>query len=309
MAISMSQPGVKFIQSMARADLHCRDQGWICRNSRQLQASRRSSSRGNPPQPWRKRPRGLSAGARGHFEDDEDDDDELEERRPPGVDLAANHRVGLREQRLLGVDARLPGPDAEPPDGALVDAREVEVADDLERVVDALGELAELHEAADHAVPEVDPRVADDVRDAPRAGAIELAVDVRQLRVEQLVVVAELEELRRRELEDVGDVAAARRLEDERAVPVHDDQVVLEVAVRVRQHVFRCDGERRRLVGSPRTRLASDRRGEHLLRRRIAVESTHEDHGVRLDGVPVVLAAHRSRGGAPRSGWTISRAA
>ena len=79
---------------------------------------------------------------------------------------AANQGVGLGQEGLLGVDARLPGADAEPPYGAFVDAREVEVADHLQRVVDPFGELAELDEAAHDAASEIDPGIAKDVGDA-----------------------------------------------------------------------------------------------------------------------------------------------
>src|SRR5205809_791492 len=50
------------------------------------------------------------------------------------------------QQRLLTVDRALPGRDAEALDGAHADVGEVRIADDLERVVDPLGELGELDE-------------------------------------------------------------------------------------------------------------------------------------------------------------------
>ena len=174
--------------------------------------------------------------------------------------------MGLGEEGLLGVDAGLPRADSKPPDGALVDARQVEVADHLEGVVDALGELAELHEAAHDAAPEVDPRVAKDVGEAPPVGAIEVAVDAGQLRVEELVVVAKLEELRRGQLENVRNVSAARGLEHEGAIPVDDHQIVVEVAIRVLQHVFSLQRREPPVGGLAEHEAGQRRRREHLAR-------------------------------------------
>src|SRR5580692_2003318 len=146
------------------------------------------------------------------LDDDENDDHELEDGAAAGFDLASNEAVGLGEQALLGVDARLPCPDAKAADGALVDAREIKVADDFEGVVDPFGELRQLDEAPDDAPPELEPRVAQHVGEAAPVHPFELTVHARQLRVEEIVVVAQLEKLRRGEFQNVRDVAAARRL-------------------------------------------------------------------------------------------------
>src|SRR5688572_31126644 len=58
-----------------------------------------------------------------------------------------------------------------------------------------------------------------------RSRAFHAVVHQRQLVIEQFVVVAELDELRVRDLDDVDDIGVAARLVDERAVPGQHDEV------------------------------------------------------------------------------------
>src|SRR5580658_257835 len=249
-------------------------------------ASRRSGLRAVAPQA--RSARFLSPEQRQEqLHDDESDDDKLEHGAPAGLDLTAHEAIGLREQRLLGVDARLPRADAKTTHGALVDAGQIEVADHLERVVDAFGKLGELDEPAHHRSAELDPRASHQIGDRVAAPcSAEFTVNSCELGAKKVVVVAQLEELGSGKLEDVGDIAAAGGLEDEGAVPVDDDEVVLEVAVRVLQNVLPLARGK-----VPAVRFADDqtrerRGGEHLARKRVAIERAHENDRVRLDAIP-----------------------
>ena len=84
------------------------------------------------------------------LDEDQHHHDDLEQLRARDLRLALEQLVGLRDEPELGLDALTPLRHAEAPDRGEVDAREIEVADRLDRVVDALGELRELHEAAHH---------------------------------------------------------------------------------------------------------------------------------------------------------------
>ena len=62
-----------------------------------------------------------------------------------------------------------------------------------------------------------------------RTGLLQLGVHARQLRVEQVVIVPELEELRVRELQDLdGGLGSGLGVPDQAGVPRRDDQVVGE---------------------------------------------------------------------------------
>ncbi len=65
-------------------------------------------------------------------------------------------------------------------------------------------------------------------------------VHARQLVVEDGVVVAELQQLRVRDLEHIGDVGVPARLEDERMIPGDHCQVVLVVHERLTQQLGTC---------------------------------------------------------------------
>jgi hypothetical protein len=79
---------------------------------------------------------------------------------------------------------------------------------------------------------------AEQAAQARRGAPGDAVVHGRQLRVEHGVVVAQLEQLRVRELEDVLHVGVGRaRLDDERVVPREDRQVVGVVAEAVRQQL------------------------------------------------------------------------
>ena len=171
---SISHPGVKFIQSMAEAECILGTTDHCGRNFGRFQADGSEAEYTSPPRPWR--PCSLEQSSmkwlvlperEEDLEDDEDDDDELQERRPASVDFAPNEGMGLRQESLLRVDARLPRANPEPADRAFVDARKVEVANDFERIVHSFGELAELDQATDDAAPEVHPGIADDIGNPP----------------------------------------------------------------------------------------------------------------------------------------------
>ena len=110
----------------------------------------------------------------------------------------------------------------------------IDVADELQRVLGAVGQLVDVDEQRVHL-----PRRAGIARSDPLivpAGPLELCVDHRQLIVEQCVVMAELEELRVGELEDLQcRLRAGRRVVDERRVPRRDDEVVGQVGEAVRR--------------------------------------------------------------------------
>src|SRR5262245_30381583 len=76
----------------------------------------------------------------------------------------------------------------------------------------------------------------------PRPGppvSLELRVDAPQLVVEQLVVIAELEELRVRVFEQLDRaLCGVLRIVDERRVPRRDDEVVGEIGDAVPQHLL-----------------------------------------------------------------------
>src|SRR5262249_25014959 len=157
---------------------------------------------------------------------DQQNDNDLEHDAPLYADVSLQQIVGLPHERLLLGDARLPRLNAETLHGLEVHAGDVEITDDLERVLDPLGELPELHDATKHRARQRGIRAAEG--DDSLARLRGLLVDALQLRVEQAVVIAMLEELRRRELEDPGNVTTAAGFDDECAVPVDHHEVVLE---------------------------------------------------------------------------------
>jgi hypothetical protein len=138
----------------------------------------------------------------------------------------------------LAVDPGAPGAGAEDLERRLVDARQVDVVGDLERVLGALHELGAVgHLRLD--LGRAPPRSGcGRGRGSARAARRSRGRKLRQLRVEHRVVVAQLEQLRVRELEDELHVGVVRaRLDDEGVVPGEDRQVVGVVAEAVRQQL------------------------------------------------------------------------
>src|SRR5205809_2463003 len=81
------------------------------------------------------------------------------------------------------------------------DARGVDVADELQRVLGAIGQLVDVDEQRVDLLRRLRVSRSDPLVVPLRP--LQLRVDLRELVVEQLVVVAELEELRVRELENL----------------------------------------------------------------------------------------------------------
>src|SRR5262249_34110326 len=170
----------------------------------------------------------LDHRADGHQEldHDEQDDHHLEGQRSRGVDLALQPTVDVAEDLLLAGDRLLPCGDAQLLHRGLVDPRQIEVADDLERVLDALDQLAHLQQGHQHLPGQ---RGVGTPEDGAEALPFELQplVHPAQAVVERLVIVAELEKLSVGDLQDVGDVLRPGRLVDEGGIPVDDHQVVV----------------------------------------------------------------------------------
>src|SRR5690606_36243149 len=114
--------------------------------------------------------------------------------------------VGVLQDRELAVHRGDPARYAEEVQRARVDARQVDVLRDLDGVVDPLGDLRDFRDQRLDVARE--KAVATRREREPRTPRLRYArVRARQLLVQQLVVVAQLEELRVRGLDHVRDVA------------------------------------------------------------------------------------------------------
>ena len=175
----------------------------------------------------------------------------------------------------------------------LVDLGQVEVADDLQRVLHALDELVDLQQRHQH-LPRQGAVGAAEQRQPARASAAAPGRRCAQAVVEQLVVVAELEQLGVGDLQDVRDVPLTGRLVDEGAFQSMTTRSSLRVAEagagsrprRSREAESACARSRPGAAApGPRVRAPPPRWG----RPRIALG---EDDGVALALVPQVRVLH-----------------
>ena len=95
----------------------------------------------------------------------------------------------------------LPAIEPEAGGGEVEHARRVDVADQLQRVLGLVGDFVDVDEERVQVVGGPDVAAADEDVEPPLM--LQLRVDPPELQVEQLIVVAELEQLRVGELEDL----------------------------------------------------------------------------------------------------------
>src|SRR5262245_55484605 len=182
------------------------------------------------------------------FEDQDQDDGDLQKLAARDGDLLDGEAVDVVERFQLVLDAVAPSRQAETHGGQREHARRVDVAHDLQRVVGAVGDLVDVDEERVHLVGGPHRTAPEQV--LPPAGALQRRVDPRELRVQQRIVVAELEQLRVRELEELQRGGRARvRVVDERGVPRRDDEIVGQVRQPVLEYlVLLLRAQRRRLA-------------------------------------------------------------
>ena len=149
--------------------------------------------------------------------------------------LDASSYNAQADDRKLAIDRSTQQRHAEQRQRGRVDAREIDVLGYLQRVVDLFGKFGDFSDQRIEAARQLGetPRGEKRCR-APRF--LDTVVHARELRVEQFVVVAKLEQLRIGDFEHVRDIGIAARLVDESAIPGQHDEIVFVIRERLAQH-------------------------------------------------------------------------
>src|SRR5262249_41551421 len=160
---------------------------------------------------------------RNELQDQDHDDNDLEELAARDGDLFDDETVNVVQRLQLLLDTRLPPRDAQPRAHERQHAGGVDVADDLQRIFRPVGDLVDVDEQRVQLVGGARRPAAKQV--PPPARSLQRRIDASELHVEQRVVIAELEQLGVRELEQLQRRGGASlRVVDERRVPSRHDE-------------------------------------------------------------------------------------
>ena len=137
----------------------------------------------------------------------------------------------------FSLDVRLPAVEVEPGPDQREQTRRVHVADDLQGVLGPVGQLVHVDEQRVHLTRRARVVPAEE-RVVPARLLLHLRVDARQRIVEQLVVIAELQELGIGELDNLERrLRAGGSIVHERRVPRRNHEVVGEIRDPVPQNL------------------------------------------------------------------------
>ena len=130
------------------------------------------------------------------------DDRHLEQLAAHHAEVLDREAVDVVERLQLLADVRLPAIEVEAGADEREQPRRVHVADDLQRVLGPVGQLVHVDEQRVH-LPRGARVMPSEERVVPARLLLDVGVDARQRVVEQLVVIAELQELGVGELDDL----------------------------------------------------------------------------------------------------------